>query len=130
MADTNTIRSNVQDAASQAGQAVQQGATTVAEKAQELASNAGKRVEEATAALGERVQNMAGTIREHGPREGRLGSATETVAGSLDSAGRYLREEGLAGMADDLTEIIRRNPIPAICIGVGFGFLLAQLMRR
>jgi hypothetical protein len=130
MADTNTIRSNVQGAASQAGQAVQQGASTVAEKAQELASNAGKRVEEATTALGERVQNMAGTIREHGPREGRLGAATETVAGSLDSAGRYLREEGIAGMADDLTELIRRNPIPAIIAGVGFGFLLARMMRR
>jgi hypothetical protein len=32
-------------------------------------------------------------------------------------------------MADDVTELIRRNPIPAMLIGVGIGFLLAKVMR-
>jgi ElaB/YqjD/DUF883 family membrane-anchored ribosome-binding protein len=128
--DTNTIRSNVGEAASQAGQAAQQGASAVVDKAQELAGNAGKRVEEATAALGERVQSVAGTLRERGPREGMLGTATGTVADSLDSAGRYLQEEGIAGMAEDITELIRRNPVPAMLVGVGIGFMLAKLLRR
>jgi ElaB/YqjD/DUF883 family membrane-anchored ribosome-binding protein len=130
MSDTNTIRSNVEGAASQAGQAAQQAASTVAGKAQELASGAGKRVEEATAALGERVQSVADTIRERAPREGRLGTAAGAVADSLDSAGRYLQHEGVAGMAEDVTELIRRNPIPAMMVGVGIGFLLARLLRR
>ena len=29
-------------------------------------------------------------------------------------------------MADDLTDLIRRNPIPALLVGVGVGFLLAR----
>jgi ElaB/YqjD/DUF883 family membrane-anchored ribosome-binding protein len=33
-------------------------------------------------------------------------------------------------MAEDLTELIRRNPVPAMVVGVGIGFLLAQLLRR
>jgi ElaB/YqjD/DUF883 family membrane-anchored ribosome-binding protein len=33
-------------------------------------------------------------------------------------------------MADDVTEMIRRNPIPAVLVGIGVGFLLAQLIPR
>jgi hypothetical protein len=129
MSDAKTIRSNLEGAGAQAGQAAQQAASTALGKAQELASNAGKRVEEATSTLGERVQSMAGTLRDRGPHEGMLGTATGRVADSLDTAGRYLQDEGIAGMAEDVTELIRRNPIPAVVVGIGFGFLLARLFR-
>jgi uncharacterized membrane-anchored protein YhcB (DUF1043 family) len=33
-------------------------------------------------------------------------------------------------MAEDLTSLIRRNPIPAMLVGVGLGFLLARMTRR
>jgi ElaB/YqjD/DUF883 family membrane-anchored ribosome-binding protein len=33
-------------------------------------------------------------------------------------------------MAEDITEMIRRNPIPAMLVGVGIGFLLGKLFRR
>jgi uncharacterized protein YjbJ (UPF0337 family) len=130
MSDPSTIRSNLEGAATQVGQAAQQAASTAMGKAQELAGNAGKRVEDATAALGERVQNVAGAIRDRGPHEGMLGAATGRVADTLDTAGRYLREEGLADMAEDITAMIRRNPIPSVLVGVGFGYLLARLFRR
>jgi hypothetical protein len=58
-----------------------------------------------------------------------LGTAASTVADTLEHTGRYIQDEGLAGMADDVTELIRRNPIPAMLIGVGIGFLLAKVMR-
>jgi len=32
-------------------------------------------------------------------------------------------------MAEDITGLIRRNPIPALFIGVGRGFLLARTLR-
>jgi type IV secretory pathway TrbL component len=129
MSDAKTIRSNLEGAGAQAGQAAQQAASSALGKAQDMASNAGKRVEEATSALGERVQSMAGSLRDRGPHEGMLGTATGRVADSLDTAGRYLQDEGIAGMAEDVTEIIRRNPIPAVVVGIGFGFLLARLFR-
>jgi type IV secretory pathway TrbL component len=129
MSDAKTIRSNLEGAGAQAGQAAQLAASSALGKAQDMASNAGKRVEEATSALGERVQSMAGSLRDRGPHEGMLGTATGRVADSLDTAGRYLQDEGIAGMAEDVTEIIRRNPIPAVVVGIGFGFLLARLFR-
>jgi ElaB/YqjD/DUF883 family membrane-anchored ribosome-binding protein len=130
MADSNDIRSSVESAASQAGEKVQQATSAAMSKAQELAGTASKKVDEATAALGERVKSAGSTIRERGPREGMLGSATGAVADSLEHTGRYIQEEGILGMAEDITELIRRNPIPAMLVGVGIGFLLAKLTRR
>jgi ElaB/YqjD/DUF883 family membrane-anchored ribosome-binding protein len=130
MADTNDIRGSMESAASQAGEAVQQATSSAMSKAQEIASSASRRVDEATAALGERVKSAASTIRERGPQEGMLGTTAGTVADSLEKTGRYLQEEGLVGMAEDVTELIRRNPIPAMLVGIGIGFLLAKMLRR
>jgi ElaB/YqjD/DUF883 family membrane-anchored ribosome-binding protein len=130
MADTSDIRSSVESAASQAGEKVQQATSAAMSKAQELASTASKRADEATAALGERVKSAGSALRDRGPHEGMLGSATGAVADSLEHTGRYIQEEGVLGMVEDLTELIRRNPIPAMMVGVGIGFLLAKMTRR
>jgi hypothetical protein len=126
---TNAIRSGVEDATAKAGEKVQGAVSSAMDKAQELASTAGERVKEATSALGGKVQSMASTIRERAPQEGMLGTASGSVADSLDSAGRYLQEEGLVGMAEDVTELIRRNPIPAMFVGIAVGFILARALR-
>ena len=57
-----------------------------------------------------------------------LSRARNHRGGSLSSRFRYLREEGLSGLASDLTDMIRRNPIPALLIGLGVGFLLARAL--
>jgi hypothetical protein len=58
-----------------------------------------------------------------------LGTATGAVADSLEHTGRYLQEEGVVGMAEDVAELIRRNPIPSLMIGIGIGFMLAKMFR-
>jgi ElaB/YqjD/DUF883 family membrane-anchored ribosome-binding protein len=130
MSDTPTTRSGLEGAASQASESIQQATSSALGKAQEMASHAGRKVDEATSSLGEKVQSMASSLRERAPHEGMLGTASGAVADRLDSAGRYLQEEGLVGMAEDVTELIRRNPIPAMFVGIGIGFLLAKALRR
>jgi hypothetical protein len=41
-----------------------------------------------------------------------------------------LEEHGFKGIGEDVTNMIRRNPVPALLVGVGVGFLIAQMMRR
>jgi vacuolar-type H+-ATPase subunit E/Vma4 len=130
MSDIPTTQGGMEGAASQASESLQQATSSALSKAQEMASNAGRKVDEATSALGEKVKSMAGSLRERSPNEGMLGTASGAVADTLDSAGRYLQEEGLIGMAEDVTELIRRNPIPAMFVGIGIGFLLAKAFRR
>src|SRR5262249_20461890 len=105
-------------------------ASNVAEKARDTASAIGSKAEDATHAVGSGMQSLAGTLREKAPQGGVMGGVASSVAGSLESGGRYLQQEGLQGMADDLPNFIRRNPIPALLVGVGLGFMLARLTSR
>jgi len=102
-------------------------ASGAADKARDVASQAGKQAENYTQAAGKGMESLAGTIRENMPREGVLGAATSRVAGGLEATGHYLEHEGLSGMANDMTNMIRNNPIPALLFGVGLGFLLARV---
>jgi len=49
------------------------------------------------------------------------------VAHGFERTGQYLKDEGFTGMANDLTEMVRRNPLPALIFGIGVGFILARL---
>src|SRR5207248_7867332 len=89
--------------------------------ASELADTAGSSV-----ASG--MKNLAGTLRETAGQGGMLGSAAASVADTLESGSRYLQDEGFAGLADDVTAVVRRNPIPAMLVCVGIGFLLGRTL--
>jgi gas vesicle protein len=104
-------------------------ASSVAGQAKDLASNLGERASEATTNVGSGMQSLAGTIRDKAPHEGVMGQAASSVAGALESSGRYLQEEGLSGMSRDVTDLIRRNPIPAMLVGIGIGYLIARATR-
>lgn len=102
-------------------------ASSVAHTVGEAGSTVGNKANEATAAVGGGMKSLAGAIRENTPHEGVFGTASASVANRMESGGRYLQEEGLGGMAEDVTNMIRRNPIPAVLVGIGVGFLLAKL---
>jgi hypothetical protein len=105
-------------------------ASDVAGRAKEMASSVGNRAEDATHALGSGMQSLAGSMREKLPHEGVVGSAASTLAGGLESGGQYLQEGGLKGIAQDVTNLIRRNPVPAMLIGLAVGFILARATTR
>jgi len=105
-------------------------ASGVAERASNIASNVGERVDSGIHATGKGMENLAQGIRDNTPSEGIFGTASCKVADTLESSGKYLEEHGVGAMVDDLTEIIRRNPLPSVLIGVGIGFVLARATSR
>jgi hypothetical protein len=117
MADTMTTNWNQSE--TQPGEAAHSIAATVADKA-----------DEAVGAVGCGMKSVADTLRDRGPEQGVLGTVTSRTAETLDTAGRYLRDEGVTGMAADVTNLIRRNPGPALLLGLGLGFLLAWATKR
>lgn len=46
------------------------------------------------------------------------------------AGGRSLQEEGLSRVAENVTNMIRRNPVPAVLVGLGVGLLLAKITIR
>jgi hypothetical protein len=119
----------VQDAASSAAQRAKDFASSASQTASDAASQVGHKAEDATTAVGSGIRSLAGTLRENMPHEGMLGSASSAVADSLDRSGRYIEEEGLSGIASDVTDLVRRYPIPALFVGLGIGYLIARSMR-
>jgi hypothetical protein len=119
-----------QDKAAEAASKAKEMGSNVTQKIGGAASFVGKKAEDAASAMGAGMKSLGGTIREHAPHSGVAGSASTTVADSLETGGRYLQEHGFGGMCADLTNVIRRNPIPALLIGVGTGFLLARATSR
>lgn len=100
-----------------------------ARKAQEMAAGVGERVGQAVTGVGAQMENLAGTIRQNVPKEGMVGTAAETMAEGLEAGGRYLQEQDVGDMIDDLGTIVRRYPIQSVLVGVGLGFILARATR-
>ncbi len=120
---------NLADKAKDATSNVTHKAEDLAKNAGDYAKQAGQKADDATASFGHNIRSAADTVRSKGPHDGPLGSATSAAAGALESTGRYLEEEKLSGMAHDVTELIRRNPIPALFIAAGVGFLVGRTMK-
>jgi hypothetical protein len=118
----------LKDAAGHAGEAVSSAASAVGQKAGEVASAVGHKAEDATAAVGKGMENLAGTVRDSGPREGMLGTATRAVADGLEGTGKYLEDKNLSGMMDDITGLVKRNPVPAVLLALGIGFLVGRVL--
>lgn len=126
----SAIAESAKDAASKTGEAIKDAASSVAHKASDAGSYVAHKAEDATAAVGGGMTSLAETIREKGPHDGMLGNASSAVANTLESAGRELQEHGLSGIADDITNTVRRHPVPAVLIGIGLGFLLARVFAK
>jgi uncharacterized protein YjbJ (UPF0337 family) len=81
-------------------------------------------------AVGEKIGSLADVIREKAPHEGAVGTAATTVAEKLDVAGSYLQEKDLNHVLSDVSNMIRRYPVPSLLVGLGIGYLLARSTRR
>jgi hypothetical protein len=108
------------------GHKAEDAASYVGHKAGDAASYVGQRTEDASAAVGSRLRSLGDTVRARGPEGGMAGDASEAVADSLERGGRYLQEEGVKDVAEDVTNLIRRYPIPALLIGLAAGYLVAK----
>jgi len=104
-------------------------ASNVRDQASQFAHTVGDKAEAATASVGSGMKNVAGTIRENAPNKGMLGDASKSVAGALESGGRFLEEQGLSGIGDSMTSLIKQHPVPSVLIALGLGYLIACSTR-
>lgn len=102
----------------------QQGSSTLTEKAKDVASSVTGKAQEFASSLGQRAEDMGSALGQ------RAGDAASAVAETWNAGTRYVQEQGFSGMADDVTNLIRRNPIPALLIAFGLGFLSARTIRN
>jgi len=123
-----TFTEKAKDVAQQAGDKAKEAASTVGDMASSAASSVGKTADKWTSATGSGMKNLGDTLEEKGPHGGMLGSASHAVASTLAEGGKYLEREGLSGMMEDVTNLVRRNPMPAILVGIGLGYLIGRTL--
>lgn len=124
-----TVGDKAREAAGGAYDKLKDAAGHVGDAASSAAGAVGRQAEDLTERAGSGMQSLAGAVRDQGPQGGMLGQATRGVAGAMEQAGKYIEDKNLSGMADDLTGLIKNNPIPALLLGVGVGFLLGRAIR-
>ena len=107
----------------------QAGSIPAKEQAAE-SSAAATAANQATSAVGEQLGSLAGMIRDKATGEGTVGRAATAVAETLGEAGTYLQEQKVEHVMENVTDLIRRYPVPSLLIGLGVGYLLARSMRR
>lgn len=124
------IAEKAAETAAEVADKVKKTATNVSQAAGDMAHDLGHKADDAASSLGSGMKSLAQNIRGAAPKAGIAGSTATAVADTLERGGRYLETEKLSGIGEDLTNLVRRNPIPALLVGIGLGYLLARATRR
>ncbi|HZO15116.1 MAG TPA: hypothetical protein VFB62_17695 [Polyangiaceae bacterium] len=101
-----------------------QATSTPASTEQTRGGAVAQRFDDATSRAGRRVEEMGHKARE------RITTAADTVAEKAQSVGSFLQERDIAGMADDVADVIRRYPVQSVLVGLGAGFMLGRMTSR
>jgi len=105
-------------------------ASAVGGVASQAAHDVGTRADDLTASAGARIQGLGDQLSKGMPHNGMLGNASQSVAQGIKDGGQYVERAKLSGMSEDVTELIRRNPITAVLIAVGLGWFVSRLVKR
>jgi ElaB/YqjD/DUF883 family membrane-anchored ribosome-binding protein len=119
----------VKEAGAQALDKAKDAVGSVGDMAAETACAVGKKADDLTAAAGHEIREFGHTIGSKAPHEGIAGHASQAVADSIKGGGRYIEEAKLSGMAQDVEQVIKNHPIPALLVCLGIGYCLGRTMK-
>ena len=88
----------------------------------------GRVADDATVALGRHLRTLGRNVGDTASPIGIGSAASFSTSHGLETAGKYLENEGFAGAARDLGAKVKENPLPFIAVGVGLGFLIGRLL--
>ena len=98
-------------------------ASSVLGKASEMVSSAGETAREAMSSAVRKAEDMASAVGN------RVTGAASTVADTLESGREYVTQRGVTGMGEDLTNFVRRNPLPSVLFSFCLGFFIARTLK-
>lgn len=113
-----------------ASQAAGRAASDVGKMASQAACDAGRKADDLAASAGVGIRHLGERLDRNGPQEGVLGSASHAVARTVRDSGEYLEDAKLSGVTRDVSQLIQRNPIPAVLLAIGLGWLVARKLRN
>jgi len=118
------------DMASNVADRAKDAAGNVADKAKDMASNVADTARDWASSAASAVSTGVGTVADKVRDSDVVNKAGEYAQEAWETGSRYWQEHSVKDMADDLAGVIRRNPIPALLVGIGLGYLLARSTSR
>ena len=113
-------------AAASASDMASHAASAVGAMASQTASDVGRQADDLTASAGVGIQQLGNRLSQNAPHAGMLGSVSQAAAKTVKDGGEYIEHAKLSGMTEDLAQLVRRNPIPAILIALGLGWVVGR----
>jgi hypothetical protein len=137
---TGGTMGNMQNAAGSAADKARDVARTAVETARDTATGVMDRAKDVAGNVADRAKDVAGNVAESARdwAAGAVGAVKDSevvnkagdyVSEAWETGSRYFQEHNFKDMADDVAGVIRRNPIPALLVGIGLGFILARSLR-
>jgi hypothetical protein len=104
-------------------------AAAIGSMASQTACDVARKADDLTASAGAGIQGLGDRLSKSAPRAGVAGSASQAVAKTVQEGGRYIADARLSGITEDIAGLIRRNPIPAVLLGIGLGWFVWRKLR-
>jgi hypothetical protein len=117
------------EAAASVGQMASHAASAVGAMASQAACDVSKKADDLTARAGVGIQELGDRLSHSTLHEGMLGSASQSVARAVKGGGEYIESAKLSGITEDIAQVIRRNPIPAVLIAIGLGWYVGRRLK-
>jgi len=123
------VADKARDMARGAVETARDAATGVVDRARDVAGNVAERARDAAGNVADTARDWAqgavGAVKDNEV----VNKAGEYVNEAWETGSKYFQEHNFKDMAEDVAGVIRRNPIPAMLVGVGLGFILARSLR-
>ena len=126
---TKEAAGKAKEAVASVGELASDAACAVGAMASRAACDVGKKADDLTASAGAGIQEWGDRLSKNAPHAGVLGSASQAFARTVKDGGEYLEGAKLSGLTEDIAQLIRRNPIPAVLIALGLGWCAAGRLR-
>lgn len=88
-----------------------------------------ERLNQSLRAASRQMGDLAKQLRQRAPA-GQAAEVAHVAASALDQGAGYLQHADAQSIQDDLERLIRQNPLQALAVGVGLGFLLGRAFKR
>jgi len=123
------VADKARDMARNATETARDAATGVMDRARDVAGNVADRAKDVAGSVADTARDWASGAAGAVADSDVVNKAGEYVGEAWEAGSRYFQEHSFRDMADDVAGVIRRNPIPALLVGVGLGFILARSLR-
>ncbi len=93
--------------------------------------NGGRTGEQSTSSyVSSTIDSIGNAISEYLPNSEVFAKSGKAITDSFKTAEGYFKNHDMKAMSEDLTNVVKRNPLPSVWLGVGIGFLLGTTLNR